>query len=390
MRRGAALVGLLLLAGAAGCGTARDAGRQAEPAHSLTPSSSSTSPGTPTAAASSAPGDGVRRVTLALTGDVLIHNTVWASAEREGSPGRPDFRPMLAPMRDRISSADLALCHLETPLAPAGGPWKDWPRFAAPPAILPALVWAGYDGCTTASNHTIDQGFDGVVRTLDALDAAGLAHAGTARTEDESREITVLTSHGLRIAWLSYTWSLNGWEVEPGREWSVNMIDVPRILDDARRAKDQGADAVIVALHWGEEYWNTPSDWQLDVAEQLTKPGIIDLVYGHHTHLVQPVRTVNGTPVIFGLGNFVADQRGMDPGTDTGLLAEVTLMQRGDGPVRVGPLDARPLLVCGAGSPGCPEQRTYDVADRLAADPPPLLRTRLLSSQAKARDALSR
>ncbi len=387
MRRAMALAGTCLLAVACAPSTT------SEPPTATSTTSSATSPPTstpsPEAPAETAQPPAVRRVTLALTGDVLVHDTVWESAEREGG-GEPDFRPMLAPLRDRLSAADLALCHLETPVAPEDGPWRGWPRFAAPPQVVPALAWAGFDGCTTASNHSIDQEHAGVVRTLDALDAAGLAHAGTARTEAESREITVLDSGGMRITWLSYTWSLNGWEVEPGKEWSVPLIDVPRILDDARRARAEGADAVLVALHWGEEYWNTPTDWQVDVAGRLTAPGVIDLVYGHHTHLVQPVRMVNGTPVIFGLGNFVADQEGMDPGTDTGLLAEVTLRQRGDGPVRVTRIDPRPLLVCGDRSPGCPEQRTYDIADALADDPSAALEAHLRSSLAEARDGLSR
>lgn len=330
---------------------------------------------------------------LALTGDVLVHSTVWESAAREAArQGRDgyDFGPMLRPIRPLISGADLALCHLETPLARVGEAPSSWPLFAAPPSIVQALRATGYDGCSTASNHSIDQGMDGVVRTLDALDDAGLAHAGTARTPAEARRITVFDRNGMRIAWLSATWSLNGLTLDTDHTWAVAMIEVERILADARRARAEGADAVVVALHWGEEYWNTPSDWQLDVAERLTRPGVITLVYGHHTHLVQPVRSINRTPVIFGLGNLVADQRGQDPGTDTGLLAEVVLRQRGDQPVEVVSIDPRTVHPDPVAGPDG-EMRAVDVRTELArGDLTDAERGELLESVAEARDGLSR
>lgn len=274
-------------------------------------------------------------VTLALSGDVLIHDNVWASAARTASGRGFDFRPMLAPLRPAISSVDLALCHLETPLAPRGGPYSGYPLFAAPAAIVPALGWVGYDGCSTASNHSVDQGFAGIGRTLDVLDAEGLRHTGTARSRAESRTTVGFTVHGMRIAWLSYAYGTNGMPVDADKPWSVNLIDVPRILADARRARAAGADAVIVALHWGDEYSHAPSAFQVDVADRLTRSKDITLVYGHHAHVVQPIRRVHGTWVIYGLGNLLAGQGTTAPGVDNGIIARVRLRQRGDGPVRV-------------------------------------------------------
>ncbi len=328
-----------------------------------------------------APRPRTRTVTLALTGDVLIHDNVWASARRSAVGRGFDFRPMLAGLRPRLDAADLALCHLETPLAPESGPFSGYPLFSAPPAIVPALSWLGYDGCSTASNHSVDQGYAGVARTLDDLDAAGLSHTGTARTPAEDRRTVWLRSHGMTIAWLAATYGTNGMPVE--KPWSVDLIDVDRIVAEARAARRSGADAVIVALHWGDEYSHAPSAFQLDVAERLTRAGQIDLVYGHHAHVVQPIRRVNRTWVVFGLGNLLAGQGTTAEGVNDGLLVEVTLSQRGLpgdwGPVRVRPPRAFPTHIDASGPDG--EFHVYDVARALSGTLDSTTRAELLASR---------
>lgn len=329
----------------------------------------------------------VRSVTVALSGDVLIHDNVWASAHRSSSGSGFDFRPMLAPLRQRISGADLALCHLEVPLAAPGGPFANYPQFSAPPQIAGALRWLGYDGCSTASNHSVDQGFAGVARTLDTLDSAGLAHTGTARSRAEGRRIVMLSRDGMRIAWLAATYGTNGLPVDADKPWSVNLIDVDRILADARRARAAGADAVMVALHWGAEYSHAPSSSQLDIADRLTRSKDIALVYGHHAHVVQPVRKVNGTWVVFGLGNLLAGQRTTAPGVNDGMIVEVTLRQRGDGRVRVLAPRAFPTHIDETGPGG--EFRVYDVRRALQGRLDPVTRAELLRSEATTRGVVN-
>lgn len=307
-------------------------------------------PGAPTsppvrAADATAPGPGnvvpqpARSVTIALTGDVLVHNTVWqsaaADARRRGNGAAFDFRPMLAPVRRVIAGADLAICHLETPLAPPHGPYAGYPLFAAPQEVVPALRWAGYDACSTGSNHSIDQGWPGLVRTLRVLDRVRLAHTGTHRTAADARRPVVLIAGGIRIGWLEYTWGTNGLRVDPRRPWSVDLVDADRIVRDARRARRLGADAVLVGLHWGDEYRPGPSAAQLDLVRRLARSPDITLLYGHHAHVVQPIRRVHGRWVLFGLGNLVADQRSIAPGVDRGLIGLVTLTRAPDGSVRV-------------------------------------------------------
>ena len=307
-------------------------------------------PGTATAsteagsAGSSAGSSGERRFTVLMSGDVLLRETLWAQAAQDadarGESGY-DFRPMLAGVRPRISAADLAICHLETPVGEPGGPFSDYPVFKVPPQIIPALAWAGYDVCTTASNHTLDAGADGVDRTLAALDAAGIAHAGSARTSREDNRTTILAVHphgpaggpgqaaAVKVALLSYTYGLNGLPVPAGKSWIVDTIDPEQILSEARLARRAGAEVVLVALHWGQEYRNDPTRDQQRIAQRLLASPDIDLVYGHHAHVPQPFGKINGKWIVYGLGNHLAEQESQPERTHEGTMARFTFTERG-------------------------------------------------------------
>jgi poly-gamma-glutamate synthesis protein (capsule biosynthesis protein) len=289
-----------------------------------------------------------REVTVAMNGDILLHEGLWATAEidaRRTGRGAMDFRPLLAHMRPVFSTVDLAVCHMETPLAPPGGPFAGYPLFSAPPQIVPALKWTGFDACTTASNHSVDQGFEGLVRTIDDFDSAGMAHTGTFETRRASRQPLVIDAAGVKVGLVSATYGTNGLPLPDGAPWSVNLIDPERIVKDAARARAAGAEIVVVALHWGLEYTNPPTEDQLAVADVLTSSPDIDLVYGHHAHVVQPYDRVNGTWVLYGQGNAVAQQSTDVPGLYDGNTARVTFRERKAGGFRVAELEFIPTMV---------------------------------------------
>jgi poly-gamma-glutamate synthesis protein (capsule biosynthesis protein) len=339
----AALAGLLAWVNAA---VLDDSGRP-RPAAGTTPApdgADSEQAGPASAKAGSAGSSGERSFTVLMSGDVLLRGTLWAQAARDadarGESGY-DFRPMLAGVRPRISAADLAICHLETPVGEPGGPFSDYPVFKVPPQIIPALAWAGYDACTTASNHTLDAGADGVDRTLATLDAAGIAHAGSARTSGEDDRTTILTVHprgaagnpgaaaAVKVALLSYTYGLNGFPVPAGKSWIVDTIDPEQILGDAHQARRTGAEVVLVALHWGQEYRNEPTSDQRLIARRLLASPDIDLVYGHHAHVPQPFGRINGKWIAYGLGNHLAEQVSQRERTHEGTMARFTFTERG-------------------------------------------------------------
>jgi poly-gamma-glutamate synthesis protein (capsule biosynthesis protein) len=282
-------------------------------------------------------------VTLVAAGDVLLHSPLWAQAAADGAAaghaGR-DFGPLMADVRGLISDADVAICHLETPIAGPDQEPAGYPVFAAPPEIVPALARTGFDACTTASNHTYDQGAAGVDRTLGALDTAGIAHAGSARTADEAARVTLLRVAGpdrdtgaprgddIDVALLSYTYGFNGIPPPDGETWRSNPIDGARIVADARRARDAGADIVVASLHWGEEYRSDPTDEQRALAPTLVRSPDIDLVLGHHAHVVQPLERVDGEWVVYGMGNFLAHQGTFLPANQEGLVVRFTFRER--------------------------------------------------------------
>jgi len=277
------------------------------------------------ATARDAPG-GVQ-ITIAATGDLLIHQPVWQRALADGGGRRYDFRPLLRAVRPYLQSADMAICHVETPLRP--GPPAGYPLFATPVALAPAIHWAGFDVCSTASNHTLDDGQAGIDTTVSALDRAGVRHAGSYRSAAGSRKLAILTVKGVRVAFLSYTTLLNG--LRPPHPWSVNLASPNRILSDAHRARSLGADVVIVSLHWGQEYQHAPTSSQVQLADQLTRSPDVTAVVGQHVHVVQPIRRVNGKIVVFGEGNLVSNQTAAccPAATQDGMIVLLTVSVQG-------------------------------------------------------------
>ena len=235
--------------------------------------------------------------TLVATGDVLIHPALTAQAEQDGG-GKRDYRPMFAGVKPAISGADLALCHLEVPLAPEAGPFKGYPEFSAPPEVATALKDAGYDGCSTASNHTLDMGETGVKRTLDTLDAAGIKHTGSARDATEAKKPVIYEVAGAKVGHVSYTFGFNGKQLPAGKPWLSNTLKADDIIAAAKATKAAGAEVVIASLHWGTEFVHEPTAAQKRDAQKLLNDPNIDLIIGHHAHVVQPFEKINkkGSP----------------------------------------------------------------------------------------------
>ncbi|MCK1822258.1 CapA family protein [Streptomyces sp. XM83C] len=259
-----------------------------------------------------APSSAQRGFTLVASGDVLPHTSVIDRARFDAGGTGYAFEPMLAGIKPVVSRADLALCHMKTVYG-ADGDYTGYPLFKSPPEIAAALAATGYDGCSTASNHTLDDGAEGVRRTLDALDAAGVRHAGSARTEAEANSVTLLRAGPATVAHLAYTYGTNGIPAPAGQPWAVDLIDPARIVADARAARKAGADVVVVSLHWGTEWQDAPDQQQLALARSLTasraggRPDI-DLILGTHAHVPQAYEKVNGTWVVYGMGDQIAGE----------------------------------------------------------------------------------
>lgn len=308
IRIGVALAGLVVAGGAAvyavpnllDTGGATDQRFQGRPGGTESgPAATGGSPGKP--------------FTLVATGDIIPYpSIIQRSAADAGKAGEYDFRKILAGVKPVVSAADLAICHHEIPYGRPGGPYTGYPTFKAPHQLADALKDAGYDSCSTASNHTLDDGYDGLVRTLDHLDRVGIPHVGSARSAEEAKAPALLSAGGAKVAQLSYTYGTNGIPLPAGKPWAVNLIDQRRIVDDARAARAAGANVVVLSIHWGTEWQTAPDQQQRDLAQALTASrsadGLadIDLVIGTHNHVPQPYEKINGTWVVFGMGDQVA------------------------------------------------------------------------------------
>jgi poly-gamma-glutamate synthesis protein (capsule biosynthesis protein) len=267
------------------------------------------------------------RFTVAASGDFLIHEPVAAQALANGSGKRYRFAPLFKSIRSRIAGADLAICHVETPLVP--GPVRGYPSFRTPPALAGAIKATGWDVCSTASNHSLDAGQYGIDTTLRALDSAGLKHAGTARSPAEANRTTMVTVKGVKVALLSFTAVSNGQSVP--HAWSFNWASAGRIIGQAKRARQRGAQAVIVNLHWGTEFSHAISPAQAALADRLTRSPAITAIVGQHVHVVQPIRWIHGKPVVFGEGNLISNQTAAccPAESQDGLIALIDFTQRG-------------------------------------------------------------
>ncbi len=249
-----------------------------------------------------------RSLTIAAAGDVLIHSRLADLAARNAAePGQWDFWPMLQSIEPWVSAADFSICHLESVLSSNNNNLSYYPRFVAPNQIADALAAAGWDACSTASNHALDGGFTGVMTTLDELDARGIGHSGTARSVTEQLP-SLYEVEGVMIAHLSFSQHFNGIPTPEDEPWAANQIDVETILSDARWARARGAEFVVLSLHWGIEYTSNPIGYQYDIAESVLSDPAVDLILGHHAHVVEPIGMVDGKYVAYSMGNHVSNQ----------------------------------------------------------------------------------
>lgn len=276
----------------------------------------------------------LRRVTINVSGDLLWHNTLWTSAQQDASRtgrGQMDFFPQLAHLQSFVSRASIGICHSEVPFAPPQGPFRNFPLFAAPPSIAPALKEVGWDICTTASNHTMDGGWPGVVRTIETHEEAGLRTVGTYRTREEAETPTIYEAAGVKVGFVSQAYGLNGLSRPADKPWAVSLLDANKAIADARKAKEAGADIVGVHMHAGTEYSRELNREQIDFVAAVTASEHVDFVFGQHAHVVQPIDRVNGKWVVYGAGNLIAQSGPPYPYTYDGYMAEFTFTETSPG-----------------------------------------------------------
>ncbi|KAB5610774.1 CapA family protein [Bifidobacterium bifidum] len=258
-------------------------------------------------------------ISMLVNGDLLFHPNLWkhfAGANTAATDGTAfDFTPLFETMKPYIQASDIAVCEFETPIAKRGGPYTGYPVFNVPPEVADAAASVGYTACTHATNHSWDQGADGIARLWDTLASKGIAQAGSYKTEEDSTKPLVIDSPtgGGKLGLVTGTVSLNGmtadhdWQVDRLREAGdpQHQSDIDRAVAKAKAAREQGADVVAMAMHSVQEYIDYADSWQVSEAHELADTGAFDVIYGAGCHCAQPIENYNGTWIIYGLGNTV-------------------------------------------------------------------------------------
>ena len=265
--------------------------------------------------------------TVSASGDLLMHQPLLDRARSNAGGHGYDFAPFFKEIKPWIEDVDLGLCHAETPMGP--GPTSTYPLFNTPADLATSIRRSGWDACSTASNHSLDQGQAGIDGTVKAFHKQGIEHTGSFRSEKASERPTILSVDGVKIGFVSYTDATNG--LNAPHSWSLNeyaasnaKAGAKAIIRDARAARDAGADAVIAQIHWGTEYAQHPNSSQIAVAKKLTDAKVISAVVGQHPHVVQPIERMNGKFVVFSEGNLVSNQSpasGQPAAAQDGLIA---------------------------------------------------------------------
>ncbi|MEW5723550.1 MAG: CapA family protein [Thermodesulfobacteriota bacterium] len=290
-------------------------------------------------------GLGPSQATLMAVGDIMMHGSNIQYAY-DRMTRTYDFSPYFEYTSPVFEQADWVLGNLETRLAGPKAKYTGYPLFNAPEALALALRMTGFTVLSTANNHSLDRGRDGIYRTNETLDAAGLLHTGTYLSPEDRDTVRILKKGDLSLAVLAYTYGTNGLPIPKGGEYLVNLIDLAKISQDVARARELEADFIACVLHFGVEYMRHPNEAQVETVTRLFDLGV-DLVLGSHPHVVQPyqIRGENGhrQAVIYSLGNFIGGQKGQF--TNLGVIFKIVLTKDVDGNRQITGVEALPTRI---------------------------------------------
>ncbi len=291
-----------------------------------------------------------RRVLLSisLVGDIMVHSDQLYSAY-DRRTGKYSFTGVFTDVQPYLSSADLTIGNLETTLAGRNRGYTGYPKFNSPQEILPALREAGIDVLTNANNHAMDRGVYGVTETIRRLNLAGIKHTGTASSAGARSGLLIVDLKGIRVAILAYTYGTNGLPVPRGKSYLVNMLEMKQVREDIRKARESGADVVLVNPHFGVEYRRSPGAGEKKLVEELFEAGA-DIVAGSHPHVLQPMvrRDMAGDReglfAAYSMGNFISSQLG--PYRDSSVILNLKLEKDMEtGKIRLAEADCIPIWV---------------------------------------------
>lgn len=267
---------------------------------------------TTTTAAETKPVPEYSTVSFAAVGDNLIHSSIYQQANTRAGGEGYDFAYAYENIVRIIRSADVAVINQETLICNDVFEPSTYPLFNSPAALGDHMLDIGFDVFTIANNHTLDKGADGLSACLDYWDGKNAVVCGAYRNAADRDNIRTAEFEGITFSFLSYTESLNGLHLPQGSPLIIgDSNDVDTMISEIKRAKEN-SDVCVVSLHWGVENSDIISDWQRNVAAQLSEAGA-DIIIGNHPHVLRDIEEIereDGTVTLcaYSLGNFISAQ----------------------------------------------------------------------------------
>lgn len=271
----------------------------------------------------------IANVKLLSVGDIMFHMPQVKSGYM--GDGNYDFTDDFKYVKKYISSADISIANFETVTAGNDKRFSGFPQFNSPKETLLSLKTSGFDILSTANNHSLDQGKEGILKTLEYIEEYGLKSAGTYR--EKQKQFLIEEKNGVKLGFLSYTYGVNGLEFYLSEEelsYMVNIIDEDKIKRDIEALEKQ-VDVVVVSSHWGTEYQREPNQEQIDLGRKMVDWGA-NIVLGSHPHVLQKSEIVKKDGkdnfIIYSMGNFFSNQRKDTMGnafTEDGVMVEINI-----------------------------------------------------------------
>lgn len=256
-------------------------------------------------------------ITLLFVGDVMLSRAVGDIMERTGNWNYPFLNTA-----EFLRSVDITFGNLEGPISSGGTKIGSIYSFRVDPRVVEGLVYAGFDVLSIANNHILDYGRDALIDTIQILQTAGIDLVGGGLSYKLAHEPVIKTADGIKVAYLAYTplipATLGFREAAP----AVAFLDLETAVSDVRVAKAL-SDIVIVSLHWGDEYQESPTEREKEIGRALIDAGA-SLIVGHHPHIVQEIEKYNRGFIAYSLGNFVFDQN-FSKETMEGIILQATV-----------------------------------------------------------------
>ncbi len=260
-----------------------------------------------------------KRMSIISVGDILIHESVYKDAEKED--GTYDFHYMFTDIEPIIKKYDLKFCNQESNIGGKTLGISGYPSFNSPDEIGDELVSLGFNLISLANNHTLDKGEDAALYSNSYWKSKNVNFAGSYSSSEERNEVKIYEQNGIKYAFLAYTTISNA---KVRKDYLLNMYSADKAKEDIEKVKDQ-VDVILVSMHWGVEDTNTPTESQRQIADYLSSLGV-NMIIGHHPHVVQPVEYVNDTLVIYSLGNFISNQLSIDLNNGIGLMYGIDIV----------------------------------------------------------------